>query len=102
MTTIALPVMIKLMGAVVLVPHLAHRGYGAPSANALTHAPLNVNNMPTYAPSPLVEDRGTTVPTASSLATAAPVATSAVAAAAQTTPKAMLTISFDKLNTLLN
>jgi hypothetical protein len=42
------------------------------------------------------------VPTASSSATAAPLATSTVAAAVQTTPKATLTISFVKLNTLLN
>ncbi len=57
---------------------------------------------PTYAPSSLVEDRGTMVPRALSSATAAPLATSAVAAAAQTTPKATLTISIVKLNTLLN
>ncbi len=40
--------------------------------------------------------------TALLLATAAPVATSTVATAAQTKPKATLTILFFKLNTLLN
>ncbi len=48
------------------------------------------------------EDGGTTVLTASLSATAAPVATSTVATAAQTKPKATLTIPFFKLNTLLN
>ena len=93
---------IKSMGAVILVPHLTHRGFDAPYANALMHTPLNVNNTPTYAPPSLVEDGGTTVPVALLSAPAAHVATSAVAAAAQATSKATLTISFVKLNTLLN
>jgi hypothetical protein len=50
----------------------------------------------------MVEDGGKTVLIASSLATAAPVAMSTMAAAAQTKSKAMLTIPFVKLNTLLN
>ena len=90
------------MGAVVLVPHLTHHGFDALSSTALMHAPSNVNNTPMYAPSSLVKDRGTMVLMASPLATVAPVATSAMAAAAQTTPKATLTTSFVKLNTLLN
>jgi hypothetical protein len=49
-----------------------------------------------------VEDGGTMVQTALSLVTAAPVGTSTMAAAAQMTPKVTLTISFVKLNTLLN
>jgi hypothetical protein len=55
----------------------------APSANALTHAPSNATDAPTYAPSSLVEDGGMTAPTASSssAATAAPVATSTAVAA---------------------
>ena len=67
-----------------------------------THAPLNATDTPTCAPLSLVEDGGTTVLIALSLATAAPVAMSTVAAAAQTKPKAMLTIPFVELNTLLN
>ena len=74
----------------------------APSANAPMHAPSNITDAPTYASLSLVEDGGTTVLTASSSATAAPVATSIVATAAQTKPKATLTIPFFKLNTLLN
>ncbi len=50
-------------------------------------------------PLSLVEDGETTVPMASLLATGVPVATSTAAAAAQTTPKAALTISFVKRNT---
>jgi hypothetical protein len=45
-------------------------------------------------PLSLVEDGEMTVPSASLLAIAAPVATSTAAAAVQTTPKAALTISF--------
>jgi hypothetical protein len=68
----------------------------------LTHAPLIATDTPTYAPSSLVEDGGTTVLTALWSATAAPVGTSTVATAAKTKPKATLTIPFFKLNTLLN
>ena len=50
----------------------------------------------------MVKDGGRMVLIASLLATAAPVAMPTMAAAAQTKPKAMLTISFVKLNTLLN
>ncbi len=63
------------------------------------HTPSNATNTPTYAPSSCVEDEGTTVLTASSSATAAPVATSTVAAAVQSNPKATLTIPFVKVNT---
>ncbi len=66
------------------------------------HAPSNAIDTPSYVPSSLVEDGGTTVLIALSLATAAPVEMSTVAAAAQTKPKATLTIPFVKLNTLLN
>ncbi len=50
-------------------------------------------------PLSLVEDGETTVPTASLLATAVHMATSTAAAMAQTTPKAVLMISFVKQNT---
>ncbi len=60
----------------------------APSANALTHAPSNATDTPTYASSSLVEDGGTTVPTASlsSAAMAASVATSTAVADAPPPP----------------
>ena len=77
-------------------------GSGGGDSFPPTHAPSNATDTPTYAPSSLVEDGGTTVLIASSSATAAPVAPSNVAAAAQTKPKAALTIPFVKLNTLLN
>ncbi len=70
------------------------RGATAPPTPSLTHAPSNATDTPTYAPSSLVEDGGTTVLTASSSATAVPVATSTVATAAQTKPKATLTILY--------
>ncbi len=60
---------------------------------------MNATDTPTYPPSSFVEDRGTTVLTASSAATAAPVETPTVAAAVQTNPKATLTIPFVKVNT---
>ena len=90
------------MGAVVFVPHLARRGFDALSANTPMHPHSNVTNTLTYAPSSFVEEGGTTVPTALSSATAAPVAMSAMVAVVQTTLKTTLTISFVKLNTFLN
>ncbi len=62
----------------------------APFTNAWTHAPLNATDAPTYASLSLVEDKGTTAPTASLLlvgaATAAPVAMSTAVADAPTPP----------------
>ncbi len=59
-----------------------------PSANALMHTPSNATDAPTYASSSLVEDGGTTAPTASSsaAATAAPVETSTAVANAPLPP----------------
>ncbi len=65
----------------------------------MTHTRSNATDKPTYVPSSFVKDGRTAVLTASSSATAEPVATSAVAAAVQTKPKATLTIPFVKVNT---
>ncbi len=88
----------------------------APSKNAPTHVPLNTTDTPTYASSSLVEDGGTTAPTAlsSSAALTAPVETSTAVADAllppattpptttppmlMATPTPTLTTSFVKLN----
>ena len=48
------------MGAMVLVPNLARHRFDVPYTNVPTHVHLNITNMPTYAPSSLVEEGGTT------------------------------------------
>ncbi len=89
MTRIASSATIESMRAAVLVPHLARCGFDVVVAivtvlscalcKCADACPLNATDTPTYAPSSVVEDRGTTVPTALTLM-----------------------MSFVKLNTLLN
>jgi hypothetical protein len=102
-TTIASPETIESTGAMVLVPHRAHRGFDVVVFTKLScairkHADgvSNATDAPTYAPSSLVKDGGTTALTASSLATA--VATSTMAAAAPMTATAMSTLMTSFVN----
>ncbi len=75
---------------------------GIKDSAATTNDDRGAMAPPTYLPSSLVKNGGTTVLTALLSATLVPVATSIVAAVAQTKPKATLSIPFVKLNTLLN